>query len=106
MQDNEADLLFPTRAIASLRNLRGQNWQEFIDLITSLDPLAHDRLAFILMMVRLSGCLTCQSDSFRAMRGCVQCSIQTVKRFRGTDQDLLNQFAESQNEINKFNEED
>jgi len=106
MQENEADLLFPPRAIASLRNLRGQNWQDLIDWISSLDPLAHDRLAFILMMVRLSGCLTCQSDSFRAMRGCVQCSIQTVKRFRGNDQDLLNQFTESRNEIIKLQKED
>jgi hypothetical protein len=106
MQKNDASLLFPPSAIATLRSLRGSSWQKLVDLIISQEPLASDRLAFILMMVRLGGCATCQADSFRAMRGCAQCSTQTIKRFRGDDRDLLARYNESKIDITKYIKED
>jgi len=101
IQNSDTDLLFPPRAIAALRNIRGKDWQELIDRILDLEPLALDRLAFVLMMVRLGGCTTCQADSFRAMRGCTQCSQQTIRRFRGNDQELIKQFLDARNEVEK-----
>ena len=105
MQENGADLLFPPALISGLRNLRGVAWQGLVDQATNLDPLEKERLAFVLMMVQLSGCATCQADSYKAMRGCALCSLQTIKRFRGSDQGLLEKFEESLIEINQYFQE-
>jgi hypothetical protein len=48
-----------------------------------------DVLAFSLMMIRLSGCMTCNSDSYRALRGCTHCAQHTVSRFKGSDEELI-----------------
>ena len=106
MQENGADLLFPPQVISGLRNLRGSTWQELVDRVNNLEYLAEDRLAFVLMMVYLGGCITCQADSYKAMRGCALCSTLTVKRFRGNDQDLMEKFSESKIELKRYSKED
>jgi hypothetical protein len=106
IQDNDIDLIFPPHVVPGLKNLRGRIWQELIERIINLDYLAKDRLAFILMMVNLSGCVTCQADSFKAMRGCAQCASLTIKRFRGNEQDLLLKFKESRLDIDQYFQED
>src|SRR4030042_3917391 len=90
MSANDTDFIFPPRVIPELRDLRGAAWQEMLDRISNQAPDALERVAFVLMMVRLGGCTTCQADSFKAMRGCTMCAAQTVKRFRGEDSELLN----------------
>lgn len=106
MQETNADLLFPPWVIPSLGYLRGPAWQTLIERITNLGSLEEERLAFILMMVYLGGCVTCQADSFKAMRGCKQCSLLTIKRFRGSDQDLVKKYSEALHEIIKYLHED
>jgi hypothetical protein len=106
MQENGADLLFPPYVISGLRNLRGSAWQDLVDRVNSIEYLAEERLSFVLMMVHLGGCITCQADSYKAMRGCALCSALTIKRFRGNDQDLLNKFAESKIELYRYSQED
>jgi hypothetical protein len=105
MQVNEIDLLFPSRAIESLRDNRGEKWQIFIDSLVGLDPINPDVIAFVLMMVKISGCASCQSDSFRAMRGCILCSNTTIKRYKGTDQALLDLYYEAKKDVNKYMKE-
>jgi hypothetical protein len=102
MYNSDTELLFPSRVIPALRNLRGTEWRDLIDRINSLDPKNPDHLAFVLMMIRLGGCVSCNADSFRAMRGCTQCARQTIRRFRGTDQDLVDQFNEARQDVEKF----
>ena len=102
MYNTDTDLLFPPRAISALRDLRGEPWQGLVDRVLALEPSAIDRLAFVLMMVRMGGCSSCQSDSFRAMRGCTQCSIQTVRRVSGDDQELLALFEDARDEIERY----
>jgi len=102
MQVNEIDLLFPSRAIESLRDNRGEKWQNFIDSLIDLEPINPDVIAFVLMMVKISGCASCQSDSFRAMRGCLVCSSTTIKRFKGTDQALIDLCSEAKNDVSKY----
>lgn len=102
MTNTEADFLFPPRVIPALRDLRGILWQGLVDLVAVQPPDSSDRAGFVLMMVRMSGCSSCQADSFRAMRGCLQCSTQTIKRFRGGDHELLDQFVQSRNEIEQY----
>jgi hypothetical protein len=70
-----------------------------------LEPTNPDRIAFVLMMVRIGGCASCQSDSFRAMRGCILCSSTTVKRYKGSDQTLIDLYNEAEKDVNRYMEE-
>ena len=102
MYNFDTDLLFPPRVIPSLRALRGSAWSKLVDQVMDKEPTDLDRLAFVLMLVRLGGCVSCHADSFRALRGCTLCAHQTVRRFRGSDQELLDLFAEAHMEIERY----
>jgi hypothetical protein len=99
MHNGGIDLLFPSRAIEPLRNLRGDRWEHLISSLIELEPMSPERIAFVLFMVRLGGCTTCQSDSFRAMRGCVLCSSTTIKRYKGSDQSLIDLYNEAKKDV-------
>lgn len=99
MYNPDTELLFPIRVISTLGVLRGEAWQALVSSVSSADANKEDQQAFVLMMVRLGGCITCSSDSFRAMRGCTQCAWLTVRRFRGTDQALLELYSQARGEI-------
>src|SRR5215203_2358551 len=81
--DNE--LLFPYHAIPSLKKLRGPRWQALVERVMCLPETHEETLALMLMMVRLNGCVSCETDSYRAMKGCSACAIQTLRRFKGED---------------------
>ncbi len=102
MQNGGIDLLFPSRAIEPLRKLRGGGWEQLIDSVAALEPMSPERIAFVLFMVRLGGCTTCQSDSFRAMRGCIVCSSTTIKRYKGSDQSLIDLYNEAKKDVSKY----
>jgi hypothetical protein len=106
MQNGEVDLLFPSRAIEPLRKLRGVQWENLITHLVELDPTNPERVAFVLFMVRIGGCTTCQSDSFRAMRGCVVCASNTVKRFKGNDQNMIDLYNEAKRDIISYMKEE
>lgn len=99
MYNEDTEVLFPPRLIPLLRDLRGEKWRELADQVSEAEPMAEGRLAFVLLMVRLGGCVSCSIDSYRAMRGCTQCAIQTVRRYRGNDQDLLEEFQAAREEL-------
>ncbi len=92
MYNNDTELLFPARVIPTLRSLRGEAWRGLIEQLSLLPQEGVEHTAFTLIMVRMGGCISCNADSFRAMRGCTQCARQTVRRYRGSDQELLDQF--------------
>ncbi len=97
-----SELLFPPYAIAPLKGLRGREWDELVERVANLPETHPDSLAFSLMMIRLDGCLTCETDSYKAMRGCVQCAIQTIRRFKESDAELLKLYREAQEEVNAY----
>lgn len=97
-----SELLFPPYAISPLRDLRGPEWRALVSRVSALSETDPDSLAFSLMMVRLDGCLTCETDSYKAMRGCVQCAIQTIRRFKESDDDLLSLFRDAQVEVESY----
>jgi hypothetical protein len=99
MYNSDTELLFPLRVIPELRSLRGPVWRDLVDQVTAPESDPLDQMAFVLVMVRLGGCVPCNADSFRAMRGCTQCARQTVRRFKGTDQELVNQFQAARKEV-------
>jgi len=102
MYHEDAEMLFPMRVVPSLGDLRGVTWKRLVERISELEEDDSDALAFGLMMIRLSGCLNCQADSFRALRGCTACARQAILRYRGNDQELLRQYEKSRKEIQSY----
>lgn len=99
MYNSDTEVLFPSRVIPQLRSLHGEEWRLLIDRLCSVESTSTERYAFVLMMVRMCGCIGCNADSFRAMRGCTQCARQTVRRIRGGDREIMEQFRQMQKEI-------
>lgn len=96
------DLFFPVHVIPSLQNLRGQKWQDLVCYVSKLPNCHEGQLAFVLMMSRLNGCTTCETDSYRAMRGCFPCAVQTLRRYKGADEDLVAAYEEALADIQLF----
>jgi hypothetical protein len=100
-----SELLFPPYAIAPLKDLRGPRWEALVKRVAALPETHPDSLAFSLLMMRLDGCLTCETDSYKAMRGCVQCAIQTIRRFKECDGDLFELYEEARADVNTYLED-
>jgi len=92
-------LMFPHPVIPVLRDLRGPAWRELVDRVCALPESHEESLAFVLMMVRLNGCMACETDSYRAMRGCDACAIQTLRRYKGPDEELLHSYQQALSDI-------
>ena len=78
MTNRDTEMLFPTRVIPELSDLRGLLWQSLVSQTLLLDPGDPDRIAFTLMMTKVCNCVTCQADSFRAMKGCRVVAVPKV----------------------------
>jgi hypothetical protein len=102
MYNVDTEILFPSRVINSLKNLRGETWSTLVESVEVKDEKDPAHLSFVLLMVKLGSCASCNADSFRAMRGCTQCAKQTIKRFRGKDADLIHQYEEAEKEIHTY----
>ncbi|HMD87607.1 MAG TPA: hypothetical protein VKF38_00460 [Anaerolineaceae bacterium] len=102
MYNSDTELLFPVRLIPGLGVLRGESWKNLVDSLSGENADKLGQLGFVLMMVRLNGCVACNADSFRAMRGCTQCARQTIRRFRGNDTDLLEQYKQARFEVETY----
>lgn len=102
MYNQDTEVLFPSRVISALSGMHGEGWNRLVDRVRSDDCTPPERYAFVLMMVRLCGCSGCNADSFRAMRGCTQCAKQTVRRNRGGDGDLLEQYQQVRRDVDAY----
>jgi hypothetical protein len=105
MYNNDTELLFPPRVIKDLKGIRGEEFDALVDQVKDLPESDPDHLALALMMTKLNGCQSCNSDSFRAMRGCTQCSILNVRRYRGSEKQFIGLFTKARKEITKIVEE-
>jgi hypothetical protein len=92
-------MLFPMRVAPQLRDLRGPVWRRLVDRALKAPEASLEELAFCLMMVRLASCLTCHTDSFRAMRGCTNCATQVIRRYRGDDAELVECFERARADV-------
>jgi hypothetical protein len=86
------EFIFPPQAIPAMLGMRTGGWDGLVETVLHSRPSSPERAAFVLMMVRLAGCVSCQADSFRAMRGCVPCSRQAIRRFAGEEAELAQQY--------------
>lgn len=96
------DILFPHNAIPVLRNLRGDKWATLVDHILTLAENHEETLGFMLLMIRLNGCMNCETDSYRAMRGCPACAIQTLRRFKDDDEQLFAMYEQALRDVRAF----
>jgi hypothetical protein len=102
MYNSDTEFIFPIRIIPTLGSLRGDPWRNLVKDVSSPKTDETSQMAFVYMMVKLNGCVTCNTDSFRAMRGCTQCAWQTIRRYRGNDEELLHQFDLARTEVNEY----
>ncbi len=98
----ERDLLFPNHVIPKLRDLRGPEWASLVDHVMSLPESDEESLGFVLMMIRLNYCMSCETDSYWAMRGCAACAKQTLRRFNGEDGTLLCAYQQACKEVGRY----
>jgi hypothetical protein len=96
------ELMFPPRVIPSLSEARGPDWRRLVDRVMALPEEHPESLALSLLMIRLDGCLECETDSYRAMRGCELCAIQTLRRFKGSDRDLIQRYKDALQDVMAF----
>lgn len=89
LYQSDTDMLFPPRVIPRLASLRGPEWRALVEHVGALPQNHPDTLGFMLMMVRINGCMTCHADSYRAMRGCTLCAQQAITRYKGSDRELV-----------------
>jgi hypothetical protein len=101
MDNIDTEVLFPLRVIPQLVDLRGDDWQSLVESVLSCSDDSIEKIAFVLMMVRLGGCVTCNSNSFRAMRGCTDCAQRTIRRYRDDDSDLKKNYFDCLDELKK-----
>ncbi len=95
MYNPETEILFPSKAIGSLSSLRGKTWQDLVSQVLKTPVQSSEQTAFLLMMIKIGGCVTCNVDSFRAMRGCPACAQLNIKRYKGTDDDLVRLYQQA-----------
>lgn len=98
----DSEILFPSRCIPQLRDLRGPKWAKLIDRIAALPDGHEDVLGFSLLMIKLASCLTCDLDSYRASLGCCTCARRTVSGFKGSDEEIIRLFEEAREEVRAY----
>jgi len=102
MQKPETELIFPAQITSSLSHVRGSLWQTEIAKLLGKDPETVEITGFTLMMARLNGCAACNADSFRAIQGCTICAEQSLKRFRGSDEELIALYQAALKDIHSY----
>jgi biotin synthase len=60
------------------------------------------RAGLVAQLANLEPYLTCNSDSYRAIHGCTSCSLQSLKRFHGSDKELVRLFKTALDEITEY----
>jgi hypothetical protein len=99
---SDTEIIYPMRVTPQLQNLRGDMWRKLVDRVLGAPDASLEHLAFTLLIIRLSSCLTCHTHSYRALRGCTLCAKHTIMRFRGNDSDLIKLFEYAYADINAF----
>ena len=96
------EILFPHSRVSGLKNLHDEDWKSLVERIAALPETHPDKLAFCLMMIRLNSCLNCVSGSYRFMRGCELCAHQTISRYQGTDEELIELHQRAKEDLARY----
>ena len=90
---SDNDILFPHSVISSMRDVRNGTWSGIVDEVTDKPETSAETLGFMSLMIDINGCLDCETDSFRAMRGCGNCARQALRRCKFSDDELAQKYA-------------
>jgi hypothetical protein len=102
MYNPETEVLFPSKAIGSLSDLRGKTWRDLVCQVQSCSVESPEQTAFLLLMIKIDGCTSCNVDSFRAMRGCPACAQLNIRRYKGNDDELVRLYQQALKETKTF----
>jgi len=102
MFNADTERFFPMRVTPTLKHLRGPAWDRLIDEVTAPTATEVDKIAFSELVIKLAGCSGCDADSFRAMRGCTQCAHTVLKRYKGSDTELLEMYEQCRKDVAEF----
>ena len=102
MYQPDAELLFPARVIPCLQGLRGARWDKLVNSVCEQPEGSLDEHGFSLMMIRNAGCMTCHAGSHRARLGCTACAQQVTRRYKGSDDDLTDEFHEARDDVEDY----
>lgn len=105
MNNPDTELIFPLRVAPLIADSHDAEWKALVEFVVSVEADTLDQLGFVLTMARLAGCASCNSDSFRAMRGCTQCAIQTIRRQHLKGSDLRSMFKQNRLEVENYTKE-
>lgn len=97
-----SEILFPHRCVVTLKRMRGPEWQRLVNRIADLPDTHEDSLSFAYMMIKLSGCLNCDLDSYKASLGCCTCAKRAINAFKGSDKLLVRKFEEAKASLEDF----
>ena len=75
---------------------------QLIDRLADKHETSIEVIALMSVMIELNGCLTCETDSYRAMRGCTACAQQTLRRYKGSDEELISSYEASVAKLRKL----
>jgi len=99
MNNPDTELVFPLRVIPVIIDSTDADWRALAEFVISEEADTLDQLGFVLTMARLAGCASCNSDSFRAVRGCTQCALQTVRRQHPKGANIRTLFEQNRTEV-------
>ncbi len=105
MYNDDTELIFPNRVISGLAELRGPSWKKLVEEVAAKESDSDEQVAFVLMMSQVDGCMTCNADSFRAMKGCTLCAQDAIRRHRGDDKELKKMYSSALEEVAVIREE-
>ncbi|MEJ5201469.1 MAG: hypothetical protein WHV66_04475 [Anaerolineales bacterium] len=102
MYNPDTELIFPLRVIPMLADIREKTWRSLVKHVVSEEANLTEKMGFVLLMVRLCGCITCGADSHRALRGCTQCARQVIVRFHGKDEDITHLYQQAYRDAERY----
>jgi hypothetical protein len=99
---SDTEILFPMRVATSLKEFRGDVWQRLVGEVCRAPEDSLEHMAFSLVLIRVNGCLTCHTDCYRAMRGCSVCAAMSIRRYRGSDEELRTMYEDAKWEVSAY----
>jgi len=102
MYNPDTEIIFPLRVLPLIADTHDANWKALVASVCARDADALQKMGLVLTLARLAGCASCNSDSFRAMRGCTLCAQQTMRRQHISGNELRHLFDQNCIEVQKY----
>ncbi|MEJ5224521.1 MAG: hypothetical protein WHV44_08700 [Anaerolineales bacterium] len=102
MESGATEIIFPPHAIQSLLDESKGLWRQLMQEAVDAPNGSLEKIAFVVMMARMNNCAACNTDSFRALHGCLNCARQTMRRFKGAEDELTSAYQTARKEVSAY----